>query len=152
MLHANSLSRNTLRRKADRLTRDALARWVCADLDRATTANEALALYELSRIADYSDDLGHETFTVRDASAPDGAFLCGREWCCCDPRREEAPTCRHSLAVGLLLGYRSHYARLHAAAPLRVMALVAKPVTANPLTVRESMNSLQAKLAAGGAQ
>lgn len=167
-LHARSVhSPDPLSRRADRLVREALCRWVCAHIDFAHVANRALAAYEASDIRDYSDDLGDETFTVRDAGAPDGYYLCSREWCCCDPMREEAPYCRHSLAVCLLLGYRSHVARLRAEERAKAEAQAAKPgplrvvgIVCKPNSIRESHRQLGEHLAAcreklqavGGAQ
>lgn len=142
MLSLRSHSVHDPRTQADRLTRAALERWVCADTNRETLAAAALTIYQRRALADYSDELGDETFIVRDDSAPDGAYAAGRAWCAC--RSQYDALCHHSLAVCLMLGYRSHYVRLREEAPLRVAALVVK---SNPLTVRESMDSLQAKLA-----
>lgn len=146
MLHATAASVH-IHRKADRLTRDALCRWICAHIDFAREGNLALAAYEARNVADVCADLGDETFSVRDVSAPDGYYLCGRTWCCCDPAREEADYCWHSISVWLLLGYRSHFARLHAEAkpaPLRKTAILVKR---DPLTIRGSQDALQARLA-----
>ena len=146
MLSSRISPDQSLRKQARRLVGEALSRWVCDHIDSASDASHALACLDGSGISDYSDDLGDETFLVHDASAPDGAYVCGRSWCACDPARERASLCAHSLAACLLIGYRSHYARLHAAEktkPLRVVGLVVKPGS-----IRESQDALGRQLAA----
>lgn len=99
---------------AQRLAKEALARWVCdGHLNLAKAANQALVLFETNSIRDYGDDFPDgDTFLVTDKEAPDGYFLCAREWCACDPGNE-LPICQHSLTACLFLGYRSHQARIY---------------------------------------
>lgn len=137
----------TTQTQAKNLTLRALDRWLCSHPTAATIAAEAVRSWERSQIRDCCDDLGEETFMVVDAAAPDGYYLCGRGWCVCDPCREGETICAHSLAVCLLLGYRSHFARLSAAAPLRKVAVVVKSAAAKPLTIRASSQQLGERLA-----
>jgi hypothetical protein len=120
-----SVHSEAISQEADRLTREALCRWGCAHPESAWDANRAVTAYQEGRVQDYEDDLGAETFLVSDRCAPDGAFVAARDWCACDPTKEYS-ICYHSLAVCLVLGYRSHYARLHAKRPLRAVALIVK--------------------------
>ncbi len=101
-----------LRNQARRQAITALCRWTCEHLQHIDLARRALHLFDANLIQDYSDDFdGEETFLVSDPSSPDGALLCTRTACQCDPENK-AETCAHSLAACLFVGYRSHYANL----------------------------------------
>lgn len=119
------LQHRSVHSEADHLTREALCRWACSHPESAWDANRAVTAYQEGRVQDYEDDLGAETFLVADRCAPDGHYVAGRDWCACDPMKEYS-ICYHSLAVCLVLGYRSHYARLSAKQPLRVFAMIVK--------------------------
>lgn len=105
-------SREKLLVVARRRAKDAAVRWGAAHLEFASAVMQALATFEAGALSSYEDELGDESFLVNDPTQPDGNALAGRHWCTCDPTREEAATCWHSLCVRLQLCFDLHYAQL----------------------------------------